>query len=36
MADFYPRLTDAGMRGNRLWYSDNPLYQAGYGLPNCT
>lgn len=36
MADYYPRLTDAGMQDNRLWYSDNPFYQAGYGLPNCT
>ena len=37
MADqFYPRLTDAGINGNRLWYSDNPFYQNGYGLPNCT
>lgn len=37
MADeFYPRLTDAGILNNRLWYSDNPFYQAGYGLPNCT
>lgn len=24
------------MQGNRLWYSDNPFYNAGYGLPNCT
>lgn len=36
MADFYPRLNDNGIRGNRLWYSDNPFYNNGYGLPNCT
>nr|DAD87755.1 MAG TPA: CHAP domain protein [Podoviridae sp. ctval4] len=24
------------MRGNPMWYSDNPFYQSGYGLPNCT
>ena len=33
---FEPRLTSAGMRGNPYWYSRNPFYQAGYGLPNCT
>ena len=33
---FYPRLTDEGISGNPYWYSDNPLYQYGYGLPNCT
>ena len=33
---YVPRLTDAGMRGNPYWYSRNPFYQAGYGLPNCT
>lgn len=33
---YIPRLTDAGMRGNPYWYSRNPFYQAGYGLPNCT
>lgn len=33
----YPkRLTDNGIRNSPLWYSDNPFYQAGYGLPNCT
>lgn len=36
MADFIPRLNDNGIRGNRYWYRDNPFYQAGYGLPNCT
>lgn len=33
---FTPRLNDSGMLNNPLWYSDNPLYQSGYGLPNCT
>ena len=33
---YIPRLTDAGMMNNPYWYSLNPLYQAGYGLPNCT
>ena len=33
---YVPRLTDEGMRGNPYWYSRNPFYQAGYGLPNCT
>lgn len=33
----YPkRLTDNGILNNPLWYSDNPFYQSGYGLPNCT
>ena len=33
---FIPRLTDAGIRNNPKWYSDNPFYQSGWGLPNCT
>ena len=36
MATYTPRLSDAGMANNRLWYSDNPFYTNGYGLPNCT
>ena len=36
MSDYSPRLTDSGISGNRLWYSDNPFYNIGYGLPNCT
>lgn len=37
MPDAYvPRLTDQGVRGNPYWYSRNPFYLAGYGLPNCT
>ena len=33
---FVPRLTRDGMQGNPYWYSRNPFYLAGYGLPNCT
>lgn len=33
---FTPRLTDSGIRNNHIWYSDNPFYQSGYGMPNCT
>ena len=33
---FEPRLNDSGMRNNPYWYSENPFYQSGYGLPNCT
>lgn len=33
---FTPRLSSDGMRGNPYWYSRNPFYLAGYGLPNCT
>lgn len=33
---FEPRLTSEGMLNNPMWYSDNPYYQRGYGLPNCT
>ena len=36
MPEYYPRLTDEGMYGSHFWYGDNPLYQGGYGLPNCT
>lgn len=36
MPPYNPRLSDAGMHGNPYWYSRNPFYQAGYGLPNCT
>lgn len=34
--EYIPRLTSDGMRGNPYWYSRNPFYQAGFGLPNCT
>ena len=33
---FTPRLTDNGMMNNPYWYSLNPFYIAGFGLPNCT
>lgn len=36
IAPFVPRLDDDGIMGNPYWYSLNPFYMAGYGLPNCT
>ena len=33
---FTPRLTSDGIDGSKYWYSGNPFYIAGYGLPNCT
>ena len=33
---YVPRLTSAGMNGSPYYYSLNPFYNAGYGLPNCT
>lgn len=36
MANFVPRLDSYGMSGSDYYYSGNPFYQAGYGLPNCT
>ena len=33
---FVPREDDSGIRGNPYYYSDNPFYQSGYGMPNCT
>ena len=33
---FTPRLNSNGMSGNPYYYSRNPFYNAGYGLPNCT
>lgn len=33
---FTPRLDANGIQGNFHWYSENPFYQAGYGMPNCT
>ena len=35
-AAFTPRLTSSGISGNPYWYSKNPFYLSGYGLPNCT
>ena len=33
---FTPRLTSTGMLNNPMWYSSNPFYNSGWGLPNCT
>lgn len=33
---FTPRTDSSGMQDNPYWYSRNPFYRAGYGLPNCT
>lgn len=35
MATFVQRTT-APEESNRYYYADNPFYQSGYGLPNCT
>ena len=35
MAKFTPR-TSAPGTDNRFYYADNPFYQSGYGMPNCT
>ena len=35
MATFTQR-TEAPSSSNAYYYSDNPFYQSGYGLPNCT
>lgn len=35
MAKFTSRLT-APDTTSKYWYSDNPFYKSGYGLPNCT
>ena len=34
-AIFYPR-TSAPSKSDYHYYSDNPFYQSGYGMPNCT
>lgn len=36
MANFTPRLTKTGIYLSKYYYDDNPFYQSGYGLPNCT
>lgn len=36
MASFTPRFDSTGMQGSIYWYSGNPFYNSGYGLPNCT
>ena len=33
---FIPRLDDGGITGAIYWYTGNPFYLSGYGLPNCT
>lgn len=33
---FEPRLDSSGIEGSFYYYSQNPFYQSGYGLPNCT
>ena len=33
---YIPRLNDNGILNNFHWYAQNPFYQAGYGMPNCT
>lgn len=33
---YIPRLDDTGIQGNFHYYSQNPFYLAGYGMPNCT
>lgn len=33
---YTPRLDDTGILDNFHWYSENPFYLAGYGMPNCT
>lgn len=33
---FTPRLDSEGIEGSFYYYSQNPFYLAGYGLPNCT
>lgn len=35
MAEFVPRTT-APSTSDRRYYADNPFYQSGYGMPNCT
>lgn len=36
VATFVPRLDDTGIVGSPYYYSLNPFYLAGYGMPNCT
>ena len=33
---YVPRLDDNGIVNNFHWYSENPFYLSGYGMPNCT
>ena len=34
--DYTPRTDSNGIEGDFHYYSKNPFYTAGYGLPNCT
>lgn len=36
ITQYTPRLTSDGINGNACYYTHNPFYQSGYGLPNCT
>lgn len=36
IAAFEPRLNSNGIAGSPYYYSLNPFYNAGYGMPNCT
>lgn len=36
LIEFIPRLTSDGIRGDFHYYSKNPFYLSGYGMPNCT
>jgi len=36
IATFEPRLNSTGIVGSPYYYSLNPFYNAGYGMPNCT
>jgi len=33
---YIPRLNSNGISRSPYWYSRNPYYNAGYGMPNCT
>jgi hypothetical protein len=35
MSDYNPRFTDAGLRTNPMYTTDNPFYPE-FGMPNCT
>lgn len=35
-SSFVPRTDDTGINGDPHYYSRNPFYLAGYGMPNCT
>jgi surface antigen len=33
---YKPRTDSGGIQGSFYWYSQNPFYLSGWGLPNCT